>query len=501
MSPAALRRTLWVNGVLALVLVLVANHLAAAVPLRWDLTASGRHTLSDVARDSVQGLRRPLVARVFFSDDLAAPFHDHRRALLDLLRELRAHSGEKLYISAVDPAGDPEATERAAALGVRPLPYAYRAADRTEARTVYMGVAFEYGDQVVAAEALPDVSTMELQVVRAIRRVTTERQDVRSVGWLLGHGEPDPTVAAVGTPLRTLAERLAASGRFRTVAPGDAPIPDDLDVLLLVAPQRPLSDEQIAQLDAFLARGGAVMAWLSSVRPDFEGGRILPVDHGLYAWLGHHGIRVNRDVLLDRDHCEPMVVPMDLEGRGRQLVQVTYPLALTTTALDRARATLRDVPRLLLPFASSLQLRDTGASTEAAIWATTMPGAAQVRTLDTLDPKALRAPLPGEQVAEVPVVAAMWGRFTPQSAEGPRLGRPSRLVVVSSGDAVANNLDFALNAVDWLADDPALIEIRSRAVVRPPLSRPSSPVMVKVAMMGVPLLVVMLLAAVAGRRP
>jgi len=41
---------------------------------------------------------------------------------------------------------------------------------------------------------------------------------------------------------------------------------------------------------------------------------------------------------------------------------------------------------------------------------------------------------------------------------------PARMVVVGSGDAVANNLDLVMNAVDWLAEDPALIDIAPTAL-------------------------------------
>ena len=480
----------WLHTVLAVVLALVVNHLASVWYLRVDLTSNQRHSLSDVARQSVAGLQRPLLARVFFTEDLDTPYHDHRRALLDKLRELATHAEGRLDVVVTDPTGDRAAVQDAARFGVRPLPYAYRAWDRTEARSVFMGVALTYGERQVSIEALPSIERMEMELVRAIRTLRQAPDDAASVGWLLGHGEPDPTQAPPDSPLAQLASALRARSAFRTVAPGDGPIPGDLDVLIVVAPRAPLDPAEVVHLDQFLMGGGSLMLWLSGTQPDFDALVPRPIDHGLYAWLGQLGVVVQRDVLLDREHTEQTVVPVDIEGRGRQLVKLNYPLALTTTQLDRTEPVLRDLPRLVLPFASSLAVADPLPDrVEGQVWARTMPKAISVRGLRTLHPRKVREPLEGEQPGAHPVVVALWGRFPsafagqvlparldPEAepfAELVEVGQPARIVTVGSGDAVANNLDFALNTVDWLLEDPALIEIRSRGSAVAPMPPPS----------------------------
>lgn len=505
----------WLQTGLFLALTIAVNHLSSAAFLRLDLTADQRHGLSDVARSSVASLQRPLLARVYFSEDLAAPYHDHRRALLDKLEELKVHAGDRLQIEAIDPTGDPEAVARAARAGVRPLPYAFRSWDRTEARTVYMGVSLSYGDRQVAIDALPSIEEMEVELVRGIRRVVAEPEDDRAVGWLLGHGEPDPTQAPADTPLRELLARLQRSGQLRTIAPLDAPIPGDLDALIVAAPQRPLSPAELVHLDQYLMEGGALLLWLSSVQPDFAARRLRTIEHGLYGWLGHHGVRLNRDVLVDRDHTEQMVVPMEVEGVGSQLVRLSHPLALTTTRLDRTARPVRDLPRAVLPFASSLALVDPlPGALEGRIWIESMPSSVAVRGLHTLDPRALRQPLGDEVAGPHPVAIALAGTFDSWAVDRPppeRLdpqaepfdpdtwhdrSQPTRLVVISSGDALANNLDLAMNALDWLVDDPALIEIRSRGRGAAPLDPPprGEALWAKLGVVGVPLASLALLA-------
>ncbi len=503
----------WLQTGLWLVLVALLVHLSTAASVRFDLTRDQRHSLSEVARESVARLDKPLLARVWFSEGLEAPYHDHRRALLDLLDELAVASAGRLRVEVADPTGDPQLVARAARDGVRPIPYA--------SRTVFMGVALGYGDRQVAVDALPAVERMEADVVGAIRRVTSEPDDAASVGWLLGHGEPDPTAADAGPPLKELVGRLRERGPFRTLAPGDAPIPEDLDTLLVVAPRAPLTPAEVVHLDQHLMRGGTLLLWLSSAWPDFGAGAPRAVDHGLSSWLGHHGVRLNRDLVVDRDHTEQMVVPVDVEGLGRQLVRLSYPLAVTTTNLDRTRRPVRDLPRLVLPFTSTLELQDPlPGDVTGEVWARTMPQAAAIRGLDTLDPRALRQPLEGERPGAHPVVVALAGRFVAVTAASPPpprtdpeaepfdpealldLSEPTRLVVVASGDALANNVDLALNALDWLADDPALIDVRARSGAEPPMAPPprAAALRAKLLVVGAPLAVLALVAGLVRAR-
>lgn len=511
----ALQTALW------LVLAALLLDLGGRWYWRGDLTRDGRFGLSDTARDAVSALEKPLLARVYFSEGLEAPYHDHRRALLDLLEELSASSGGLLDVVAIDPSGDKDKVAEAAAYGVRPIPYAYRSWDRTEARTVYMGVSFVYGDRQVAVDALPSIPRMEYEVVRAIREVTTPPDERRAIGWLLGHGEPDPSTAGKDSPLSSLRERLSGAGAFRTLAPGDAPIPEDVDVLLIVAPREPVPAAELVHLDQYVMRGGAVLAFVSQFQADFERMAPTEVDHGLAGWLGQYGVRLDRTLLLDRDSNEGLVVPLAVPGMGRQLVRVNHPLAVVTTELDRTVRPVRDLPRVVLPFASTLTLADPlPAGVEGEVWVRSDKTSSAAKGVPTLDPKALRQPLPQEVPGPHPAVVALTGRFPSLFTERPLpprtdpeaqpfdpadlelVSEPGRIVVVGSGDAVANNLDLVANAVDWLVEDPALIDIRARGEGEPALPAPPRGVALraKLLMAGTPLLALALIGLWTARR-
>jgi ABC-type uncharacterized transport system involved in gliding motility auxiliary subunit len=475
----------WLRTGLWVVLCALILHLAAAAYVRLDFTADGRYALSDGARAIVAKLDRPLVARVYFTAELDPPYHAHRQALLDLLAELDAASGGRIEVVAKDPSADPEVAQEALSYGVHGLPYAFRSADRTETRTVWLGLALLYGERHVAIDALPVVERMEYEVVRAIASLEADPKDRKVVGWWTGHGEPDPSSASGESPLKDLWSRLGERASTRVLT---GPIPDDVDLLVIAAPREPVSSEDQAALDRFVLRGGRILAFLSSFQPDFDRGQPVESDHGLHAWLGRHGVVLGKDLLLDRQHEERLGVPI-----GGRWVQLPHPLAPSTTDLDRTIPAVRGLAKLVLPFASSVRPADPPPDgIEAEVWASTDPDSAAIKGLRTLDPTVVqRGKLSSEVAGPHPVVTALSGAFP--ADDGSR-GRPARLVVVGSADAVANDPELVLNAVDWLVEDPVLIGLRSRMTGDPVLPKPSSATLLRAKL----LLVALPLAALAA---
>jgi ABC-type uncharacterized transport system involved in gliding motility auxiliary subunit len=299
-------------------------------------------------------------------------------------------------------------------------------------------------------------------------------------------------------------------------------VPDDVDVVVIVSPRTRIEPAELLQLDQHVMRGGGLLVFLSTVQPDLQRGRVAEVRHGLYDWLGAYGAVLGRGVVLDRKTNERLDVPIALSGGGTRVVRVNHPLAVVTTQLDRLERPMRDLPRLVLPFASPVNLADPlPDGVEGAVWARTEDHASMVRALPPLSPNAYAAgPLDGEVAGPQGLVVALSGTF-PSAFAGralpPRLdpeaapfdpttlktvSEPTRMVVVGSGDAVANNVDLASAAVDWIVEDPAMIELRSRLVADPPFQPPprAEAVRTKLAMVGVPALVVLLLGLLGRRR-
>lgn len=477
----------WARGLLWVALAGVLHHTSSAAWTRLDLTRDQRFTVSAASIDAVRGLERPLHVRVFASRDLAAPYHDHARALGDLLATLSAESGGRLVVSVADPDGDPAARDEAQALGIRPVTYVFRSSERQEARQIYLSAAIVYGERREVTPALTQVARMEYEVVRAIRRVRVPPAERPVVGWLLGDGEPDLRTAAAAHPLGRLRTALEGQVTLRPLALGDDPVPDEVDALLVVAPQLGVAPMTQLWLDQALMAGKPVAYFLSGHQPDGRAQRTRAVRHDLHALIGGYGVEVGRSLLVDRQSNEVMSAPTE-SGAAR----VAYPLAIATTAVDPSAPVGRGVRRWVFPFATPLAVVDPlPEGLEASVWIRTMPSAVASPGGRPLAVERAGAVAADEQPGPFPLVVALAGVF-PSAFTGQPLPRPSapgaapldpaewlprsvptRALVVSSGDLVVNHPDFVLDAVDWLLDDPALLAVRSRAVAADPLTPPA----------------------------
>ena len=464
----------WLQAALWVGIALVANHIGSRLFTRIDVTSDQRFSLSAAAQSSVARLDKPLLAAVYFTEDLDPPYHEHLDALRDKLDELAARSGGMMEVRIVDPTGDKDLTAEARQFGIRPVTYTYEDFDRREARHVFMGVSFVYGERQQAVAALPSVERMEYELVRAIRSVTTEPDDRKVVGWLTGNGEPDLSSFPADNPMGQLISGLAATYELRPVHGGTGAIPEEVDALLIIGPQKPLNALTQFHLDQFVMRGGSVAWFLSSVQPDFEAMRVRKVGHGLQGLLAHYGVELHGDVMADRKNNEPMVVPVEVEGQ-RRLARINYPLALATANIDRRYHTVRDLERVVIPFANSLAVRDPlPPEVEAEVWVRSGPQAVSIPSLPPMTPSVLARTVDGEVPGAQPLVVAVRGHFQsffaarpiPEGAaaedEALTDSRPVRMVVGASGDMVANNRELVQNSIDWLFEDASLVTIRSK---------------------------------------
>lgn len=491
------RQNLRANSTLQLALVvlivLLANTLAARHFWRLDLTDDRLYTLDLVTRNLMGRLERPLVARVYFTRGLEAPYNNHEQILVDKLEDLRAYSKGWMDIQVQDPTDRPEVQEEAARFGISPIPYLFTSASRRELKQVFMGLALVYGDRQEVIPAVASTEALEYELARAIQSLTST-EEPKTVAFSAGSGEP--SLQSATGPLATLAGRVRERYQLAQVQLGGAGLlPEQVDALIVLGPQQPLTARAQYQIDQLLMRGGSVAFFLTNVKPDLRTMRPQNVAHGLEPLLARYGVILNRDLVLDRQQNGRFPFPIRQAGKVvRQ--SLNYALMPKATMLNRSTTLTKGSDSLLFPFASTLALADPlpeGVSAEVV--ASSSSSAGRVGGLRTIDPGALQATLSSEETGSFPLFVTLQGRWTsafadgqvppppPGSPEDPamapddpatriREGSPARLAVAGSGDFVGNNLPFMLNLVDWLVQDEDLVAIRAKAVDLPEMEVP-----------------------------
>jgi hypothetical protein len=259
------------------------------------------------------------------------------------------------------------------------------------------------------------------------------------VAFLRGEGEGDPELTS-DLGYGGLASALTSEGyelrALVTLATPD--IPEDVDVLIAIAPSRGLQPEALGALRRFLERGGGLVALI-------EPG----VTSGLEELLAGWGLVSPNLVLVDPAHGEGL----DGEPAGVCPLAYLYEEHPATHGLDRGRMTFFCGVR---PF--ELRKPDVSDSLRAIVQSS--PRAWLSDDLGLLERRG-GAPEPAGAREDYHAIAVT-GRYL-------RDGVETRIFAVGDADFASNrylravyNLDLIMNGVHWTAEREAQVAIRPK---------------------------------------
>ncbi|HEX6938109.1 MAG TPA: Gldg family protein [Longimicrobiales bacterium] len=456
--------------------VLVLNLLGAHVRGRLDLTADRLYTLSDGTRQVLEDLDDVVTIKLFASNELPPEVGLTLRDVRDLLADYRAASDGRVQVLELDPGEDEEAAEEAASLGIREIQFNVLRSDEFQIRNGWLGLAVLYADEREVIPMISRTDDLEYRLTSMIASLTTEEKP--RLAFLTGYGARGP--------FRYPALREALAGRYqvRTIdLAGDSVptlTPDSFRVVVLAGPEQELGAEAVAALERYLDAGGAGLLLLEGGVVDPRAPFARPVESGLDSLLARRGVELASGMVYDLRSNERV----SLGQRGIFNLIAPYPLwPIVLPAGDHALT--RGLEALTLGWATAFEITDS--TTARPLWTTTefgglrdVSGPIMPESLDLdPDPAALA---PRVVAAVVDGTAARRGEDDAASPADTAAaerddGAGGRLVVVGDADFLNDdfvrgnpqNLAFAANAVDWLAQDDALISIRSKDRTPPPL--------------------------------
>ena len=489
------------TGTAALIaVVVVLNLLGENIRGRLDLTREGLYTLSDGTREILGELDDIVTLKLVISDELPAELQPTLRDVADLVADLRRAAGGKLVVEHLNPSDDAEIAREALNLGITQNEFNVLRDDEFEVRRGWFGLALLYADQGIVIPYINRTDDLEFRLLSAIVTMTTEER--AGVAFLTGFGSQGPET------FPSFAQGLSERFDVQTIElTGDTvPVlnPDSLDIVIVAGPQEPIRGPALGSLESFIEAGGSAFFLIDKHQVSSESPMMYPVFTGLEGFLEERGVGTDAGVILD--HSSNSNINMGQQGIFR--VVRPYPLWPIARRGD-IHATTRDLNNLSAGWATVLTVTD---SSVQRLWVTTEMGAIQAAG-GIIMPDALLEPNPDDfQTLTLAVAldpAAADGEFGREDDESPVEGR---IIVVGDVDflqeqfiqANPQNLVFALNAIDWLAQDEALIGIRSKLRMPPAMAFTSE--FQKAALkwgnlVGVPLLFVLLgVFRVTGRR-
>ena len=481
-------------------IVVVLNLLGGNIRGRLDLTQEGLYTLSDGTREILGGLDDIVTLKLVISDELPSELRPTLRDVADLVADLRQAADGQLVVENLNPNDDVEVATEARNLGITQNEFNVLRDDEFEVRRGWFGLAVLYADQREVIPFINRTDDLEFRLVSAIATMTTEERP--GVGFLTGFGSQGPETFPSFT--RALSERYDVQTIDLAVDTVPALSRDTLDIVVVAGPQQPLSTPALEALRSFTEAGGSALFLIDKHQVSPESPMMYPVVTGLEEFLQEKGIGTDAGVALD--HSSNANINMGQQG----IFSVVRPYPLWPIAWrGDTHPTTRDLNNLSVGWATVLTVTDSAVQ---KLWVTTETGAIQAAG-GIIMPDALLSPNPDDFQTLTLAVAldpAAAGNDEPSrqgagSAEG-------RMIVVGDVDflqeqflrASPQNLVFTLNAIDWLAQDEALIGIRSKLRTPPVMSFTSEFQRVGLKwgnLAGVPLLFVAVgIVRVTGRR-
>ncbi len=474
------RRTrLWIatrvglNLLLALALAIGFTWLADRPGLhhRFDLTSAGANTLHQRTNELIERLPAPVEIDVFFRPErqpLTAVVGEAQQRMFDVLLLAAEKRPDLITLNNHDllaaTGADSSVVARMEELDINTINVVVLSVGERRTVLPVLGViadieiGFPSQDQREAREPRLAAFRGEEAFVEGLLKITQTEKPLVLFGY--GHGEPD-LYGEGQHEFEDLRRALESDGFHvqRWDSENDGGISKDCALLALLAPDQPLTPQELEQVQHFVASGGRLITALGSVAAE-EAGSLrqlnsrygVAVDEGivcrpimdsadgsLTVGTAEGGqLRISSDYMSSR---HPITQPLHKGGRA---VRIGY-----AAALERS-----EVP----PGAVQTQLLTT-------------PG--EWTWLDKATDGSVGNWTPDEDERSGPFVLALSTRFPPTEAEigrieGVQRERPeSRVVALASPTLLSNGLfgtnrDFALNLFNWCASREFRVNISAR---------------------------------------
>ncbi len=412
---------------LVLILSVMVTLLSQRHYFRWDVTATGEHTLSEKTLQVLKNVEEPVAIKVF----VRVGFPEAEGAKR-LLAAYHYQAGNITY-ELIDPERNPAVTRR------------------YNVKSINTFVLEGYGRSQTIKIA------DEEHITNALIRLIKE--ETKKVRWLTGHGERvfkgwEPE--AMGSLEQSLTNENFEFVEFNLMA---RDIPPETSLVVVAAPIKPLFPAEVESLRKYLNSGGSIIVFLEPFK-----------DGGLKEFLKSYGININDDIIVDKlsrvmggDYLLPMVANYGTH-------QITRDFKLTCL-FDMARSVEPEDGQKKGMTAVVL------ARTSPNSWAET-----DLQALDagnvTFDQGDRQGPLSLATIVELePPLKKEEGKRNDQKGRETEIIGKGKLVVFGDVDFATNkrfdlagNGDFITNTINYMVGREDLITIKKK-------QRPIEPLM------------------------
>lgn len=505
---------------LIIVVLVLANLLAATIHTRLDLTEDKRFSLSPASKALVEDVSSPLVVDVFLKGDFPPEFRRLQNETRYLLEEFQAFN-PNIRFNFINPLAEAEDAGAVAQeffeMGMPPARLNVLEKGKASETIIFPWAIANHGEKTVKIrlfrtrlgatdEELVNSSVQQLEYAFANGFSQLLRPRDKKIAVMRGNGELAD---------RYLASFIQSVRQYYFVAPFtlDSAIVapqrtleqlKEFDLIIEAKPTQAYTEKEKYVLDQYLMQGGKAL-WLAektAMETDSlfnPTGRAfaLPRDLNLTDLFFSYGFRIN-PALINDIYSAPIILTTGSGGESRFTPFPWFYSPLSTSTAEHP--IVKNIEAVKFDWANPIdtlrnELKKTILLTSSP--QTKVEGTPREISLDIIDK---RPELSAYNAGEQPLAVLLEGKF--RSAyrnrikpfeipapvdESPETG----MIVISDGDVIKNQLqrgepldlgfdrytgntygnkEFLLNSVNYLLDDNGLIDIRTKEVSLPALN-------------------------------
>lgn len=468
-------------SLLSLIALVLGFGISRRLWFRLDLTKDKVNTISAVSRELYTEIAGEVRITYYLSEKLAQ-VHPLPGEIRDFLQEYAAYSRGRIRFIQRDPAkaGLVQAVEQ---LGIQAQQVQTVEQDQASFATVYTGIVIEYLDRVEVLPVVFSLDTLEYDITSRIRSLVRDQE--REIAVLVGD-----SYRQWERDYEFLNQALIRSGfRIRNVNAGEE-IPDAVPVLFVLGGTEDLDEWSLYRIDRYIQGGGRVLFALEGVFVDSQGGleaRVM-TDKGLLSMVSFYGATVKPALVLDQSALTLQYQTTSPSGAVQMRI-TRYPHWIGVLGENGSpeHPLSSGFGGVDLFWSSPIELNPPGSVQGEPLFFSTpeawlMTGEFVTNpdpqspldreAPDTRGPKLLAAALSGKFPSWFEGMPKPVREGSPEELPD-RIGetRDSRIIVVGDTDFASvfmqytqaqRNLDFLLQAADWLGNDDDIVGIRNR---------------------------------------
>lgn len=512
--------------VICLAAILMLNWLSGLFFTRFDFTREKRYTLTPISKNLMDSLPKVVTVTVYLQgSDLPSGFKRLQSATRDMLQDLQAYSSRKLQFEFVDALGGLSAEKQNEVMqdlkskGIEPTNLSVKTDNGLTQKIIYPSALVACDDRSIAVNLLQtrsgtsydeqlnnSIQNLEYAFVSAIKKAIADGKP--EIGFTEGHDELSDL--QLHDAMHSLSDGFLV-GRVNLTAISFKAL-QKVKLLIIPKPDKPFTEAEKYKLDQYLMHGGKIVWSIDQVSAELdslrrhEGEQLafnkqLNLDDQLF----RYGIRINYDLILDMNSVQIPINTGSVSGQPQmQMVPwLFYPVFLPFSKhplvknLDGIRSEFANTIDTLAVKGIKKTILLTSSPYNRKLTAPHMVSLQMIE--DVPDPKTFQSPVKNVGVLlEGTFTSAFQYRPVPEDIHEqiPALQKsvPTRMIILSDGDIFKNqvasdgspfalgfdrytqqsygNKNLLLNIVDYMTNDPRLIELRNKEIQLRLLDRP-----------------------------